>query len=120
MRAEFYRPDRPDETVGRAVWSEGRVEIQAEGDALDALRRVLRSTPVSVDDPSLRSFGTSGPALLHPGTLRWFRAAAETRGPAEGFDVRFVPEGDGAMGWDPAGAYRTFMAADERKERLGR
>jgi hypothetical protein len=80
---------------------------------------VFRPAPVAIDDPSLRAAGTSGPAILFPGTLEWFRAAALIRGQAEGLAVRFVPEGEGKMGWDPAGAYRTFADSNERKEGIG-
>jgi hypothetical protein len=41
-------------------------------------------------------------------------AAARVRGEAEGLKARFVQNEEGAMGWDPAGAYRTFMASAER------
>jgi hypothetical protein len=74
---------------------------------------------VVVDDPSLRSVGTSGPVVLQPGSLRWFQAAARIRGQQQGLAVRFVAEEQGAMGWDPAGAYRTFPEAAERRVLVG-
>jgi hypothetical protein len=86
---------------------------------MEALERIFRHIPVVLDDPSLRTVGTSGPVLLQPGSLRWFQAAARIRGWKEGLVVRFVPEDPGAMGWDPAGAYRTFPEAIERKVRVG-
>ncbi len=120
MRAEFYRPDNPHAVVGVAAWSGGGVEISAEDDSVrESVRRIFRPTPVAIDNPSLRSFGTSGPVLLSPGTLRWFRAAAESRATGEGLRIRFVPESGGAIGWDPAGAYRTFVAATDRMARVG-
>lgn len=120
MRAVFYRPDAPDTLIGSAAWRGGRVDVEAEDEAVgQTVRRIFRPTPVVIDDPSMRSYGTSGPVVLPPGSLRWFRAAAETRSGADGLGVRFVPESDRAMGWDPAGAYRTFNDAIERKARIG-
>lgn len=119
MRAAFYRPGSPDTVVGVAVWNGTGAEVEADDDAVrQAIRRIFRTTPVLIDDPSMRSYGTAGPVVLPPGSLRWFRAAAEARSGAEGLAVRFVPESEGAMGWDPAGAYRTFNDAIERKERI--
>ena len=105
--------------VGAATWTGREVEIEpaAEEGAEAAIRRVFRPEPVLVDDPSLRSPGSSGPTLLEPGDLRWFLAVARVRAPAEGMAVRFVPAGRG-MGWDPAGAYRTFLQAVDRRDRL--
>jgi hypothetical protein len=119
MRAEFYRSDDPKNVLGAATWSANGVEVTGDGDLRDRLRSIFRATPVAVDDPAIRSAGTSGPVVLQPGTLLWFRAAAQERGKADGFDVRFVPEGRDVMGWDPAGAYRTFSESVERKERAG-
>ena len=121
MRAEFLKPDAPDRVVGTARWAGAVALVEAADPETErALRRVFRNTPVAVDDPAERSAGTAGPTVLPPGTLRWFRAVALSRGRGEGFAVRLVPEGRGAMGWDPAGAYRTFVDAGERKERIGR
>jgi hypothetical protein len=101
--------------VGSAVWRSGKIEVEAGDESVRrAILRIFRSTPVVIDDPSLRSYGTAGPVLLSPGSLRWFRAAAEARSGAEGLGVRLVPESQGVMGWDPAGAYRTFNNAVER------
>lgn len=119
MRAAFYRPDNPDPVVGTAVWNGTGAVVEADDEPIrQAIRRIFRPTPVLIDDPSMRSYGTAGPVVLPPGSLRWFRAVAETRCEAEGLEVRFVPESEGAMGWDPAGAYRTFNDAIERKERI--
>ena len=120
MRGLFYRPDAAEVVVGSAVWRGGRVDIEADDESVgQTIRRIFRATPVVIDDPSMRSYGASGPVVLSPGSLQWFRAAAEVRAQAEGLGVRFVPEGQGAMGWDPAGAYRTFNEAIERMERIG-
>lgn len=120
MRAEFYKSEDPGTVVGAATWTGDRVHAASEHESVrEALGRIFRPTAVKVDDPALRSFGTSGPTLLAPGTLRWFRAAATSRAGAEGLAVRLVPQGANAMGWDPAGAYRTFVNAVERKELIG-
>ena len=86
---------------------------------MDALARVFRPTPVVIDDAAFRQAGTSGPAVVHPGGPLWFQAAARVRGSEEGLGVRFVPEEDSAMGWDPAGAYRSFSDAVVRRIRVG-
>ncbi len=117
MRAEFYRPDGPDKVVGRARWNRSRVEVDGGDEDRPALARIFRPSPVVVDDPSLRSFGTSGPTLLQPGSLRWFQEAALSRAHEEGLAVRLVPEGGPGAGFDPAGSYRPF---DEQRERSGR
>ncbi len=120
MRASFYRLDDPGTVVGSAVWRSGEVEVEAGDDAVaQAIGRIFRPTPVVIDDPSMRSYGTSGPVVLPPGSLTWFRAAGEARSGAEGLGVRFVPEVGRGIGWDPAGAYRTFNDAVERKASLG-
>jgi hypothetical protein len=115
LRAEFYDPDSPDEVVGSALWTRGGPVIEATADATrERLGRILRPTPVVDEDPSLRSFGTAGPSVLAPGSLRWFEAAARSRAPAEGLSVRFVALQDASVGWDPAGAYRPFTEQVER------
>jgi hypothetical protein len=120
VRAAFYRPDDPDTVIGSAVWRANDIDVEAEDEtARQVIWRIFRPTPVVIDDPSLRSYGTAGPVMLPPGSLSWFRSAAGTRSAAEGVGVRFISEAEGAMGWDPAGAYRTFNDAIERMERLG-
>jgi hypothetical protein len=115
--AEFYRDEEPDQVVGRASWEGRGVELSAEDEDVRAsLARIFRPTPAVVDDPSLRSYGTSGPVQLAPGGLSWFRAAAQARAGDEGLRVRLVPEARGAMGWDPAGTYRTFAKQVERTQ----
>jgi hypothetical protein len=106
--AEFYRGDE-ETPVAVARW-DGRAPIleSAGDDVRPALARVFRPTPVVVDDPSTRPMGSRGESALPAGNLEWFRAAALTRAPAEGFRVRMVPEMRGRGGWDPASAYRTF------------
>jgi len=130
VRAQFLRPpgddaddggpgeaqDEAPPIVGAATWTGAGVVIEpgADPETQTAIQRVFRPVPVIVDDPSLRPLGASGPTLLEPGDLRWFLAAARTRASAEGLAVRFVPPGRG-IGWDPAGAYRTFQQAVDRR-----
>jgi hypothetical protein len=117
MQAEFYREGAPEDVLGRAVWDGSGVRIDAEDESARAsLERIFRPVPVVVDDPSLRSYGTSGPVQLPPGGLLWFRAAAEARSKDEGLRVRLASPAQTAMGWDPAGAYRTFINQVERRE----
>jgi hypothetical protein len=118
MRAEFHLED-PKKVLASVQWGRRGLDISADREVEAKIRRIFRPTPVVVDDPSFRSSGTSGPVVLHPGTLLWFRAAAKVRSDAEGLNVRFVPEGQDVMGWDPAGAYRTFGETVERKEMSG-
>lgn len=118
MRAEFFEPDSPDQIVGTARWDGADVRIEADDDkARVLLIRMFRRTPVSIDDPALRAAGATGPVVLPPGSLRWFQATARTRSQVEGLSVRLVPEGRDSVGWDPAGAYRTFGEVVERNER---
>lgn len=120
MRAEFRSEKSPDRVLGSATWTAKGVALGPRDDSAGRLlRRIFRSVPVSVEEPALRTAGTAGPVVLQPGSLRWFMAAAKVRGAKEGLAVRMVPEGEGAMGWDPAAAYRTFSDAMERKERIG-
>lgn len=108
MRAVFAPSDALDEPVGEAVWTGSGVEVQGRDDSVSrTLHRVFRLAPVAVDDPTLLA-GSTGRVVFQPGSLQWFRAAARARSEAEGLAVRFVPEGEGAMGWDPAGSYRSF------------
>lgn len=114
MRAELYRPDDPDHVVAVATWKRGGTELETTDPSVDGLDRILRPTPIAIDDPSLRGPGTRGPVVLQPGGLDWFRAALMTRAPHLGLAVRFVAD-RGLGGWDPAAQYRTF---DEQVERL--
>ena len=117
MIAEFARTDRPDEPVGRVRWMGPGVRIESDDDDVRAaIGTIFRPTSVVVDDPSLRTAGTSGDVELPPGSLRWFLAAARTRAEPAGLKVSFVPSGSGAAGWDPAGSYRTFGSQVERIE----
>ncbi len=118
MRAEFYGED-PKNVLAAVRWDRRGLDVSGDREAEEKIRRILRPTPVVVDDAAFRSSGTSGPVVLHPGTLLWFRAAAQVRSAAEGLKVRFVPEGQDVMGWDPAGAYRPFSETIERKELSG-
>jgi hypothetical protein len=116
VRVEFLRDENgTPRMVAAATWNGELVEFEAGGQqARELLERIFRPAAVAVDDSSLRSFGTLGEVILQPGSLRWFMAAAKTRGEAEGLHVRFVSTGPTGVGWDPAGAYRTFVSAAER------
>jgi hypothetical protein len=119
VRAVFYRPDAPDLPVGEASWAGSVVLVTAnEGSFEDVAARIFRRSPVVVDDASLRTFGTTGPSVLQPGSLEWFEAVARGRSHAEGLAVRMVPEGRSGIGFDPAGLYRPFGEQMERRERV--
>jgi hypothetical protein len=114
-RAEFYRPGKPHQVVGVAIWSADGVRVESvDEEVREALGRTFRPVPVVVDDPSLRTAGTSGPAVLTPGSLSWFHAAARGRSQEEGLAARIVPDDRTPIGWDPAGAYRTFSSVVAR------
>ena len=116
MKVEFFHPEAPDVVVATASWRDGRASVDSgDDDVAQALWKVFRSTPVVVDDPAYRRQGTSGEVMIQPGTLAWFRAAAQVRAHEAGFASRLVPEvAEG--GYDPAAQYRTF---EESIERLG-
>lgn len=116
MRVEFVKADdAAGQPVAAARWTGSAVQPDGGGpEAREVIDRVFRLAPVTIDDAALRSFGTNGAVTLPPGSLRWFMAAARVRGEAEGLKARFVQDGQAALGWDPAGAYRTFMASAER------
>jgi hypothetical protein len=115
MRAEFYRPDQPDRVVGMAVWDGRKATTESPDDeARRALARIFRKAPVVVDDPALLPQGARGQVVLEPGSLSWFRAAAQNRAAEVGLFARIVPEVEGGGGWDPAAAYRTFRESVEQ------
>lgn len=109
MKAEFFRPDKPDEVLAIAVWDGRGASIEApEQSVRQSLERIFRPSPVSRAGQSVGPAAGSGDAVLEPGDLEWFRAAAMLRGEREGLGVRFVSETPG--GWDPAGTYRSMRA----------
>jgi hypothetical protein len=114
VRAELYRPDDPEGVVAVATWSQGSSDLEVLDPAIEGLDRVLRPTPVVVEEASLRPLGSHGEVLLHPGSFEWFRSALVARAGELGLAVRFVRERVEG-GWDPAAAYRTF---DEQRDRL--
>lgn len=114
MRAELHRPDAPDAVVAIATWDGAQARLEVKDPSVVGLDRILRTTPIASDDPSLRHPGTSGPVVLQPGDLEWFRAALLTRAPELGLTVTFVSEAVEG-GYDPASQYRSF---EEQVERL--
>ena len=112
MRADLFRPDAPDEVVAVLEWNDGAPRV-ARGAEVAGVAELLRPTAVMVDDPALRRIGTSGPSLLAPGSLAWFRAAVATRASALGFVARFSTD-EVRGGWDPAAQYRRFREQSER------
>jgi hypothetical protein len=110
-------PAPPPPAVAVAIWLEGRPVVEADDRAIEeAIEHSFRQTPVVVDDPSLRSAGSSGEQMLQPGHLEWFRAVAQFRVPAEtGLVARTVP-GVARGGYDPAANYRRFSEQIERLE----
>ena len=84
MKAEFYREDAPDDVVATASWDGRNVAVDSEDDALAAtITRSFRRTPIVTDDAAYRRQGTSGEVQIQPGSLEWFRAAAQVRATAE-------------------------------------
>jgi hypothetical protein len=117
MRVEFASPeDEQKATVATAEWHDGAVTIWSEDEQIRTkLAHAFRRTPVVTDDPSYRRLGTSGPVVLQPGDLAWFRSVARGRAEAEtGLTARFVPGGP-VGGYDPAAGYLPF---EEQVERL--
>jgi hypothetical protein len=109
VRVEFFRPNAPDDVVGRARWDGKRAVVETEDDEQrPKLERVFRITPVVVNDASTRMLGASGASVFQPGSLEWFRAAALTRAGEADLAARVVPDYRAGTGWDPAGDYRTF------------
>ena len=109
MRVEFFRPNAPDDVIGRGLWDGKRALVEAEDDEVRAkLERVFRITPVVVNDASTRMLGASGESVFQPGSLEWFRAAALTRAGEGELAARIVPDLRPGTGWDPAADYRTF------------
>lgn len=113
MKAELYRTDDPATVVAVATWSRGVANLEATGDPIEGIDRLLRRIPVVVRDASLLPPGSHGETLLQPDSLEWFRAALLTRAEPLGLGVRFVAE-DVRNGWDPASNYRTFAEQASR------
>jgi hypothetical protein len=114
VRAELSRPEDPSAVVAVATWAGSKARLDVRDDSVKGLERLLRASPVVVDDGSLRSLGSHGESVLQPGSLEWFRGALLVRAPELGLAVRFVAE-DVRNGWDPAANYRTF---EEQARRL--
>jgi len=114
VRVEFHRPDDPETVLATATWDGTRAWVESGDDEVAApVWRLFRTTPLVVDDAAYRRQGTHGEVLIQPGSLEWFRAAAQVRAPEVGLVARFVP-GVTEGGFDPAADYRTFGEAIER------
>ncbi len=118
MRIDFHRSLSDGETeveiLASAVWDGRRAVVEASSDEIrEAMAKVFRPTPLVVDDPAYRQQGTEGPVGLQPGTVEWFRAAAQVRAEEVGLVARVVSERREG-GWDPAAQYRTFAESMRR------
>jgi hypothetical protein len=114
ISVEFHRPDDPETVVGTAIWDGSRASVESGDDEVaSVLWKIFRATPVVVDDGAFRRLGTHGEVVIQPGTLEWFRAAAQVRAVEAGLVARVVSGVRG--GYDPAAGYRPF---DESIERL--
>ena len=110
MNVEFSAPDdEQKQTVATVSWDGRTVTVSSDdAGAREKLVRAFRRTPVVVDDAALRRLGTSGPVVLQPGSLEWFRAVARSRATEDsGLAARFVPDAV-VSGFDPAANYRSF------------
>ena len=114
MKVEFHTPEDLETVVGTATWNGKQASIESGDDEVAAkLWRIFRPTPVLVDDAAYRRLGTGGAVAVQPGSLQWFRAAAQVRAVEAGLVARLVP-GVSEGGFDPAAGYRTFKESIER------
>lgn len=113
IRAELYRPDDPETVLAVATWADQIARLEATDAAPEGVDAIFRTTPVVVDDASLRRLGSHGEVVLEPGSLEWFRAALAARGRELGLAVRFVSD-EIRGGWDPAAHDRTFQEQARR------
>ena len=116
MRVEFHRLDDEERTsVASVSWRDGTATITSGDEELRTrLAHAYRRTPDVIEGGADRRLGTSGPDVLEPGDLEWFRAAAFVRASAEtGLVARFVT-GEVRGGFDPAANYRAFEDQIER------
>ena len=99
------------------TWLDRHPVVESDDADLErAITHAFRSTPIVVDDPTLRPLGAHGEQTLQPGSLGWFRAVAQVRVAAEtGLVARSVP-GVAVGGYDPAANYRRFSEQIERLE----
>lgn len=109
MRVEFHPPADLDTVVATAMWTGTAADVHSDdAEIRTKLERAFRPTPIVVDDATYRRPGTTGEVVIQPGTMEWFRAAAQVRVPAEtGLASRLVP-GITEGGFDPAAQYRSF------------
>ena len=122
MDVELYAPeDEEKRAVAFASWDGRDVRVTAQDVGVrERVARAFRKTPVAIDEPALRRRGTSGPVVIQPGSLEWFRAVVETRVTSEsGLAARFVASRV-VSGWDPAANYRRFGEQIERLDGFAR
>ena len=114
MKVEFHIPEDVETVVATATWNGTQASIESGDDAVAAkLWKVFRATAVVVDDAAYRRQGTSGEVALQPGSLQWFRAAAQVRAAEAGLVARLVP-GVTEGGFDPAADHGTLEGSIER------
>ena len=118
MRVELRPATEGDEeppAVATVTWDGRAAVVEAEDDAVrEAVVHAFRPTPVVTDDQAYLRVGATGPAVIAPGDLTWFRAAALARVPAEtGLRVRMVPQ-IASGGFDPAANYRPLREQLDR------
>jgi hypothetical protein len=117
ISVEFHRPGDPETVVGTATWDGSRASVESGDDEVaKVLWRIFRAAPVVVDDGAFRRLGTHGEVVIQPGSLEWFRAAAQVRATEAGLVARVVSNVRRG-GYDPAAGYRPF---DETIDRLNR
>lgn len=114
MKVEFHTADDSDTVVGTATWDGRQASVESGDDEVAAkLWKVFRAIPVVVDDAAYRRLGTHGEVAIPPGSLEWFRAAAQVRAGEAELVARVVSEVNEG-GYDPAAGYRSFEETIER------
>lgn len=120
MRIDFLKTegeptagaDAPPEkvtAVGSVGWDGSKAVLIGAADEATgrSIMGLFAPTPLVADDPSLRQTG-SGPCVIQPGSLLWFREAAITRASRLGLSTRVVADPAAGEGFDPAAQYADF------------
>jgi hypothetical protein len=121
MRIEFLKteekpaaeagapPEKSVTVVGSAEWDGEKAVLagSVDEDVGRAIMSLFAPIPVVTEDTSLRRSG-SGPIVVQPGSLVWFREAAVTRASRIGLSSRVVAEPAAGEGFDPAMPYSDF------------